>query len=175
MSFKTHVQKKIVLTTKTLHLLHRLMNSEWDLLTSAEKQLYSACITFINDYDSSIWWKQQKNFEKLFQKLQNSATRKILEVFRFLLSAAMKLKLIILSLKIKLDKTSELYALKVINLSENHSIKQRTSYTFSSEFRTDIDIDENQYLNWNQYFNTSVKKNIQHSLLKCFIVFVNIF
>ena len=102
---------------------------------SAEKQLYSACITFINDYDSSIWWKQQKNFEKLFQKLQNSATKKILEAFRFSSSAAMKLESAILSFKIKLDKTSELYALKMTSSSENHLIKQRTSYTFSSEFK----------------------------------------
>jgi len=28
MSFKTHVQKKIASATRTLHLLHRLMNSE---------------------------------------------------------------------------------------------------------------------------------------------------
>jgi hypothetical protein len=78
MSFKTHVQKKIASATRTLHLLHRLMNSEWGLSMSAGKQLYSACITSISDYGSPIWWNQQKNFEKLFQKLQNSATKKIL-------------------------------------------------------------------------------------------------
>jgi len=58
----------------------------------------------------------------------------------------MKLKSAILSFKIRLDKTSELYALRVISLSENHSIKQRTSYIFSSELETDIDVDENHYL-----------------------------
>jgi len=31
------------------------MNSEWGLSMSAEKQLYSACITSISDYGSSIW------------------------------------------------------------------------------------------------------------------------
>jgi len=108
MSFKTHVQKKIASATRTLHLLHRLMNSEWGLSMSAGKQLYSACITSISDYGSPIWWNQQKNFEKLFQKLQNSATKKILEAFRSSPSAALELESAILLLKLRLDKTSEL-------------------------------------------------------------------
>ncbi len=54
MSFKTHVQKKIASATRTLHLLHRLMNSEWGLSMSAGKQLYSACITSISDYGSPV-------------------------------------------------------------------------------------------------------------------------
>ena len=160
------MQKKIALATTTLHLLHRLMNSEWNLSTSAKKQLYSACITLISDYGSPIWWSQQKKFEKLFQKLQNSATRKILEAFRFSPSAAMKLKSAILSFKIRLDKTSELYALRVISLSENHSIKQRTSYIFSSELETDIDVDENHYLDWNQYSQVNIKKQHSTQLIK---------
>ena len=50
LSFRTHVQKKIASATRTLHLLHRLMNSEWGLLTTAGQQLYLACITSISDY-----------------------------------------------------------------------------------------------------------------------------
>jgi len=140
------VQKKIVSATRTLHLLHRLMNSEWDLSTSAEKQLYSACIISISDYESPIWWKQQKNFEKLFQKLQNSATKKILDAFRSSLSAALELESAILSSRMRLDRNSELYALRITTLSENHPIRQRTSYNYSSELETECDIDENHYL-----------------------------
>ncbi len=58
----------------------------------------------------------------------------------------MKLKSAILSPKIRLDKTSELYALRVTSLSENHSIRQQTPYTFSSGLETGIDVDENHYL-----------------------------
>jgi hypothetical protein len=78
MSFKTHVQKKIASATRTLHLLHRLMNSEWGLSMSAGKQLYSACITSISDYGSPIWWNQQKNFEKLFQNFKIQLLKRFL-------------------------------------------------------------------------------------------------
>jgi hypothetical protein len=47
---------------------------------------------------------------------------------------------------LRLDKTSELYALRITTLSENHSIRQRTSYIYSSELETEFDIDENHYL-----------------------------
>ena len=54
LSFKTHVQKKIASATRTLHLLHRLLNSEWGLSAAAGRQLYSACITSISDYRCQI-------------------------------------------------------------------------------------------------------------------------
>jgi len=88
----------------------------------------------------------EKNFEKLFQKLQNSATKKILEAFRSSSSAALELESAILRLKLRLDKTSELYALSITTLSENHSIRHRTPYTYPPELETGFDIDENHYL-----------------------------
>ena len=166
MSFKTHVQKKIASATRTLHLLHRLMNSEWGLSMSAGKQLYSACITSISDYGSPIWWNQQKNFEKLFQKLQNSATKKILEAFRSSPSAALELESAILPPKLRLDKTSELYALRIATLSENHPIRQRTPYTYPPELETEFNIDENHYLDWNQHPNSLIKKKHPTQLIK---------
>ncbi len=166
MSFKTHVQKKIASATRTLHLLHRLMNSEWGLSMSAGKQLYSACITSISNYGSPIWWNQQKNFEKLFQKLQNSATKKILGAFRSSPSAALELESAILPPKLRLDKTSELYALRIATLSENHPIRQRTPYTYPPELETGFDIDENHYLDWNQHPNSLIKKKHPTQLIK---------
>ena len=67
------------------------------------------------------------------QKLQNTALYKILEVFRTSSAAAMKLKADIESVKIRLNKKCRKYTLRVITLSENHSVKQRTSYSYSSE------------------------------------------
>jgi len=147
LSFRTHVQKKIASATRTLHLLHRLMNSEWGLSTTAGQQLYLACITSISDYGSQIWWNKQKKFENLLQNLQNSAIRKILRAFKSSPTSAMKLESAILSPAIRLNRANELYALRVTTLSENHFIKQRTPYTFSSELETGLDINENHYLN----------------------------
>ncbi len=77
----------------------------------------------------------------------------------------MKLKSAILPPKIRLDKTSELYALRVTSLSENHSIRQWTSYTFSSDLETDIDVDKNHYLDWNQYSQVNIKKKHSTQLI----------
>ncbi len=60
LNFKAHVQTKIVIVTRTLHSLFRLMNSEWELNVKSEKQLYLTCVTSISDYDVEIWWNNQK-------------------------------------------------------------------------------------------------------------------
>ncbi len=158
MSFKTHVQKKIASATRTLHLLHRLLNSEWGLSAAAGRQLYSACITSISDYGCQIWWNRQKGFVKLFQKLQNAAMRKILGAFRTSPCAAMELESATLPPHIRLDKTCMLYALRITTLSENHPIRQRTPYNYPPGFETGQDIDENHYLDWNELANSQINK-----------------
>ena len=44
LNFKVHMQTKIITVTKTLHLLFKLMNNEWELNIKSEKQLYLTCI-----------------------------------------------------------------------------------------------------------------------------------
>ena len=110
--------------------------------------------------------KSAEEIWKTVSKASKLSNQKILEAFRSSSSAAMKLKSAILSFKIRLDKTSELYALRVISLSENHSIKQRTSYIFAYELETDIDVDENHYLDWNQYSQVNIKKQHSTQLIK---------
>ncbi|KAG5300974.1 hypothetical protein I7I48_00823 [Histoplasma ohiense] len=46
------------------------------------RQLYIACVTSVSDYAVQVWWRDQKHFIERFQKLQNLALRKILEVFK---------------------------------------------------------------------------------------------
>jgi len=62
LTFKDHIKKKIVSITRTLHLLHRLLSSEWDLLAVTDRQLYIVCIIFINNYECQIWFNNQKEF-----------------------------------------------------------------------------------------------------------------
>ncbi len=73
--------------------------------------------------------------------------RKILKAFKSSPTSAMKLESAILPPAIRLNRANELYALRVTTLSENHFIRQRTPYTFSPELETELDIDENHYLN----------------------------
>ena len=126
------------------------MNSEWELSVQAEKQLYTVCITSVSDYEVEIWWRNQKNYQNQLQKLQNTALHKILEVFKTSSAAAMKLKADIKSVKIKLNKRCRKYILRVITLSENHLVRQRTLYSHSSEEinKQKISIKLN-YLDWN--------------------------
>ncbi|SLM36675.1 Ribonuclease H-like domain [Lasallia pustulata] len=151
LTFKTHVQKKASAATSVLHLIHRLMNSEWGLSAQAGKQLYTACITSISDYGAEIWWKNQRSYQDLLQKLQNTALRKILGAFRTSPGAAMEIEASIEPVKVRLNKKCRKYALRVTTLPENHCIRQRTpmSYPPESSIGQEVPIQGN-YLDWNQ-------------------------
>ena len=126
------------------------MNSEWELSVQAEKQLYTVCITSVSDYEVEIWWRNQKNYQNQLQKLQNTALHKILEVFKTSSAAAMELKADIKPVKIRLNKKCRKYALRVITLSENHSVRQRTSHSYSlKEISEQKILIKLNYLNWN--------------------------
>ncbi|SLM36388.1 reverse transcriptase [Lasallia pustulata] len=151
LTFKTHVQKKASAATSVLHLIHRLMNSEWGLSAQAGKQLYTACITSISDYGAEIWWKNQRSYQDLLQKLQNTALRKILGAFRTSPGAAMEIEASIEPVKVRLNKKCRKYALRVTTLPENHCIRQRIpmSYPPESSIGQKVPIQGN-YLDWNQ-------------------------
>ena len=129
------------------------MNSEWNLTAAAARQLYTICITSISDYAVQVWWKGQRSYIDKLQKLQNSALRKILRVFKISFIAALQIEAAVSSSEVRLNRLCRQYALKVTTLSENHSIRKRTSYSFSSKYQTEIDVDDTQYLNWFQSKN----------------------
>ncbi len=132
LNFKVHVQTKIATVTRTLHSLFKLMNSEWKLNVKSEKQLYLTCITSISDYDVEIWWNNQKSYLVKFRKLQNAALRKILNAFRTSSINAMQIEVEISSMKIRLDQKCKNYAIQIVELLKKHSIRKRTSITYSS-------------------------------------------
>ena len=125
---------KVSAATKTLHLIHRLMNSEWNLTAAAARQLYTICIIFISDYAVQVWWKDQRSYIDKLQKLQNSALRKILKVFKTSSTAALQIEATVSSSKVRLNRLCRQYVLRVTTLSENHSIRKRTSYSFPSKY-----------------------------------------
>jgi len=159
LTFKDHVKKKIASATWTLHLLHRLLSSEWGLSAAAGRQLYIACITFISDYGCQVWFNNQKGFLNSYQKLQNSALRKVLGAFKTSPSSAMEIEVAICPPIVRFQKTCRLYALRIACMTENHSIRQRTPITFSPEYQTGIDLDENKFLDWNETSIQTMKKH----------------
>ncbi len=164
LNFKVHVQTKIATVTRTLHSLFRLMNSEWRLNVKSEKQLYLACVTSISDYDVEIWWNNQKSYLVKFRKLQNAALRKILSAFRTSSIDAMQIEVEIPSMKMRLDQKCKNYAIQIVELSKKHSIRKRTSISYSSQYSIELNLDLNasKYLNWNE-----TKLNLPRKVKKC--------
>ena len=96
----------------------------------------------------------------MLQKLQNAALRKILGAFRTSPGAAMEIEANIPSVIVRLNKKCRSYALRVITLSENHSIRQRTPISFPPEYQTGQEIEE-PFLNWNQNRDTAQRHPTQ--------------
>ena len=95
---------KISTATRIFHQIVRLSNTERDLSFQAMRQLYIACITSVADYEVSIWWNNQKFLLEKYQKLQNSALKKILEAFKISFYMTMKLETAIISSKARFDR-----------------------------------------------------------------------
>ena len=104
LTFKTHVEKRLIFAIKIFHSINRLQNFEWDLASMITRQLYQTCITAISDYDFKIWWNDQKSYAEKFQNLQNLKLRKILKIFKTSSISIMKIEINIQSIKIRLNE-----------------------------------------------------------------------
>ena len=154
LSFKAHVQKRIAAANRMFHSISRLANTERDLSFQAFRKLYIACITSVADDGVSVWWKNQQFLLDKFEKLQNSALRKILEAFRTFSIAVMKIEAGIVPVSVRFEKLCKNYALRILQMQNSHPVKQRVSFnsSFSSE-NNEINltkIDNSQLANWNQ-------------------------
>src|SRR6266496_1195882 len=110
------------------------------------RQLYIAYIISIADYGVPIWWNNQKYLLEKYQKLQNSALRKILEAFKNSSSMAMKLEAAISSSKVRFNRICKNYALRIMQISKNHPIRIRVSSSFPP-------YNNEAELNWKKYLN----------------------
>ncbi len=158
------MQTKIATVIRTLHLLFRLMNSEWELNVKSEKQLYLTYVTSISDYDVEIWWNNQKSYLVKFRKLQNAALWKILSVFQTSSINAMQIKVEISSIEIWLNQKCKNYAIWIVKLLKKHFIRKRTFILYSSQYSIELNLDLNasKYLNWNE-----TKTNLSWKVKKC--------
>ena len=138
------------------------------------RQLYQTCITVISDYDSEIWWNEQKSYAQKFQKLQNLKLWKILKIFKTSSISIMKIEINIQSIKIWLNQKNQKLILQIMKLYQNHFIRLKIfwnfyferihvsikiiefEFEFQSEFMKLI-IEKNQFLNWNQFEKQSIQ------------------
>ena len=62
---------------------------------------------------------------------------------------AIKLEAAIISSKARFDRICKNYALRIMQISKNHSIRLRVSTSFSS-YNNEAELDWNKYLDWNE-------------------------
>jgi ribonuclease HI len=150
LNFKEHVSKKIANATKALYSINRLQNTEWELSSMTSRQLYMICTNAISNYDSEIWWKNQKQFRNKLQKLQNIALKKILEAFRISFVAVMKIETNLKSIDIRLNQKKQKLELKMLKMKTNHSIKMKISNFSLKNWNETRNEQSKKFSEWNQ-------------------------
>ena len=123
LSFKIHVEKRLAAANRMFHSISKLANTERGLSFQAMRRLYIACVNSIADYGVPVWWKNQQHLLDKFNKLQNSALRKILRAFKTSPVSAMEIKAALSPTIIKFEKLYKNYALKFLQMQDSHSIK----------------------------------------------------
>jgi hypothetical protein len=108
------------------------------------------CTSAISDYDSEIWWKNQKQFRNKLQKLQNNALRKILEAFRTSSSAAMKNEANLQSINIRLNQKNQKLTLKMLKMKKNHSFRLKISNFSLKNWNETLNDQSTKFFEWNQ-------------------------
>ena len=129
LTFKQHLNTRVSQAKSAFLRMARLANTEKGLTPYAMRQLYLACITSVADYGSIIWWKNQTQFYKPLQALQNLALRKILGVFKTSPIVPMELEAALYPPSIRLNTTLRKYAIRQLKLAQNHPIRQMFTAT----------------------------------------------
>jgi hypothetical protein len=150
LNFKKHVNKRVANATKALHSISRLQNTEWRLSSAASRQLYMTCTSAISDYDSEIWWKNQKQFRNKLQKLQNVALKKILEALRISSVNVMKIEANLKSINIRLDQKNQKLDLRMLKMKDNHSIRLKISNFSLENWNEMLNEQSRNFSEWNQ-------------------------
>src|SRR5204863_4456523 len=94
-----------------------------------------------------------------FNKLQNSALLKILKAFKNSSVSVMKIEAALSSTKVRFDKLCKNYVLRILQMQDSHSVKQRV--TLNSFFLREINLIKlnsticSQLVDWNQQLSYS--------------------
>ena len=122
----------------------RLKTSEWGLSSQHLRQLYTSCVLPILDFGAEAWWRGQKGYLDKMQRLQNTASRRILGAFRTSPAIPMEIEASLPPPAIRLQQACRKYAIRTMTLPEYHPIRLRSSTSFPPEFPSGIDVDLQQ-------------------------------
>jgi hypothetical protein len=162
LSFKVHVEKRLAAASRMFHSISRLANIEKGLSFQAMKKLYIAYVSLIADFGVPVWWKNQQHLLNKFNKLQNSALRKMLGAFKSSPVSAMEIEAALPPTIVRFEKLCKNYALRILQMQDSHSVKQRAPA--NSPFNGGINLTElkrnavtsnHQLANWNHQLSYS--------------------
>src|SRR6266487_1425065 len=97
--------------------------------------------------------------------IKNFCLKKIFEAFKTSLYMTMKLEAAIISSKARFDRICKNYALRIMQISKNHSIRLRVSASYPS-YDNEAELDWDKYLDWNeknQAIETEIAENSSNS------------
>jgi len=125
LTFKEHIRIRASQARQAFSRLERLAYTGRGLSARALRQLYRACIISIADYGSPIWSSGSVEQAKPLQAIQNAATKKILGVFKTAPSQPCEVETSLLPPLIRLTRSRHLYALRCLQLQQQHPINIR--------------------------------------------------
>jgi hypothetical protein len=125
LTFKEHIRIRASQARQAFLRLERLAYTGRGLSAKALRQLYRACIISIADYGSPIWSNGSTEQAKPLQAIQNAATKKILGVFKTAPSQPCEVEASLLPPSIRLTRSRYLYALRCLQLHQQHPITTR--------------------------------------------------
>jgi hypothetical protein len=129
LNFKEHIKTRATKALATFNRMERLANPENGLTANSLRQIYQACVNSSLDYGSPVWWKPSRSISVL-EAIQGKAARRILGVFRTApaLPAALEAGLLPPP-KVRLERLSALYGLRVRDLPDNHPVPKALTKT----------------------------------------------
>ena len=99
MKFNTHVKQKKASMLRAFNAIQNLSNSERGLTRGAMRQLCISTVFSVSDYGSEVWFRNQLNFVKDIQTVQNNTMRRIADVFKTTSIKALKAEVELMSTK----------------------------------------------------------------------------
>ena len=116
------MDKKVSKAYSALQRMTRIVNISRGLSPTATRQLYLACIVSIVDYGSIIWWRGQVRLIKPLQAIQNSASRRILGVFKTALILPIEVESALIPPKLRLNANICQYRTRLTKLLLNYLV-----------------------------------------------------
>lgn len=139
LTFKQHVATRVSQARSAFLRMTRLANCERGLSPMAFRQLYLACVTSVADFGSPIWWREQAQFKRPLQALQNLALRKILGAFKTAPIIPMEVEAALEPPSVRLNSNTRKYAMRAKKLALNHPINSELSSLVPSSKPTQLE------------------------------------